>query len=296
MGKDVKTFFFLGKGGVGKSTTSSLFALELALKGEKVLIVSMDPAHNLGDIFETNLRNSPVIIGKNLSAIEIDLEYWIENYLQDVKRQMNRSYAYLTALSLDEHFDIIRHSPGIEEYALIKAFSYLIKKHSDFDKIIFDMPPTGLTLKFFALPRLSQLWIEKLIDLRNAIIKKKEIVTKIKFGKVEIEKDKILNKLGDMFQEYNEIKKLLENKNLTELILVTNQDKLSLAESKLIVRKLTISNLEISRVFLNKFQQEAEKPLDTVLNRYPVTVYPLYKGNLTGLQNLKEYLETNGFV
>ena len=248
--------FFLGKGGVGKSTTSSLYAVERSLKGEKVLLASMDPAHNLGDIFKMQLKGKPTKLNDNLSLCEINLDYWVDSYLADMQKQMTKSYAYLTALSLDKHFEIIRYSPGIEEYALLRSFSYFINNYMDFDRIIFDMPPTGLTLKFFSLPKISQIWLEKLVDLRNEIIKKKEIVTKIKFGKVEIERDKLLNKLNSQLNEYSEVREILEDAERTELILVMNQDKLSLAESKLIIEKLKISKLKISMIFINKFNAD----------------------------------------
>jgi len=122
--KKPKIMFYLGKGGVGKSTTSSLSAVEYALKGEKVFLTSMDPAHNLSDIFETKLGEKPHKLNDNLYVSEVDLDHWINDYLNDVQRQMTKTYSYLTALNLEKHFGIIRYSPGIEEYALLRAFTY----------------------------------------------------------------------------------------------------------------------------------------------------------------------------
>ncbi len=53
-------YFHAGKGGVGKSTTSALSALHLARTGQNVLLVSLDPAHNQADIFDTDFSDKPI--------------------------------------------------------------------------------------------------------------------------------------------------------------------------------------------------------------------------------------------
>jgi arsenite-transporting ATPase len=292
-----KILFFLGKGGVGKSTTSTLTAIEDSLGGEKVLLASMDPAHNLGDLFEREITQEPVKINENLFVSEISLDYWVEEYLKDVERQLAKSYAYLTALSLEKSFEIIRYSPGIEEYALLRAFKFYINKYKSFDKIIFDMPPTGLTLKFLSLPKLSQVWLEKLVDLRNEIIKKKEIITRIHFGNITIERDELLNKLNSQLNEYDEIRKIIEDPERTELVLVLNQDKLSFAESNLIIDKLKVAELKVKKVYVNKYVSTiSNESIEEAFGEYEIKVFPQNSSPITGYDNLVGYLQKNGFI
>ncbi len=292
-----KIYFFLGKGGVGKSTTSTLTAIESSLKNEKVLLASMDPAHNLRDLFEREITQEPVKINANLFVSEINLDYWVEEYLKDVERQLAKSYAYLTALSLEKSFEIIRYSPGIEEYALLRAFKAYVKKYDEFDKLIFDMPPTGLTLKFLSLPKLSQVWLEKLVDLRNEIIKKKEIITRIHFGNITIERDEMLNKLNSQLNEYDEIRKIIEDKERTEIVLVLNQDKLSFAESNLIIEKLKVADLSVRKIYVNKYDENISiDKIKESFGEYELKLFPLNKEPITGYESLTEYLKRNGMI
>ena len=66
--------FFTGKGGVGKTSISCATAIRLAELGKRVLLVSTDPASNVGQVFDQNIGNTiqPVTAVSGLSALEID--------------------------------------------------------------------------------------------------------------------------------------------------------------------------------------------------------------------------------
>jgi len=289
--------FFMGKGGVGKSTSAALTSVFLAHKGFKVLIVSLDPAHNQSDIFEKKLSDKPQEITPNLAGIEIDQDYWIRRYLKDVQNQIKRTYSYLTAFNLEKYFEVIKYSPGLEEYALILVFKDIMQKFGHLDFLMFDMPPTALGLRFFTLPTLSLIWIEQLLALRQEIIKKRDIITKVKLIKKEVETDKILNKINEMKKDYQNLKDIFEDSNQTLINIVLNPDKLSLAESTRIVEALHDINITCSQIINNKMQLYSScDDINTAFSDIPICQCPYSETPLIGLTNLEQFLKANDSV
>jgi len=289
-----RNLFFVGKGGVGKSTASALNALFLAQKGFKVLLVSLDPAHNQSDIFKKQLSYKATEVVPNLSAIEIDQEHWIKQYLKDVQHQIKKTYSYLTAFNLDRYFKVIKHSPGLEEYALILAFKDIRKRFGNRDFLVFDMPPTALALKFFNIPSLSLIWIEHILALREEIIKKRDLITKIKIIKKERETDKTLNKLNEMKNEYLDLKNTFESPSNTHVKLVLNPDKLSFAESLRILNFLKDININLRQVILNKMKKGLSG--NNAGNEFadiPRLLFPNSEEPLIGIDRLQEFLIKN---
>lgn len=289
--------FFMGKGGVGKSTSAALTALHLVQKDYRVLIVSLDPAHNQSDIFETNLSDKPSELVSRLVAMEIDQDIWIRAYLKEVHNQISQTYAYLTAFNLQKYFDVIKHSPGLEEYGLILAFEKIRSDFSHYDYLIFDMPPTALSLRFFSLPSISLVWIDHLLALRREIIQKRELITKIKLLGKEFEKDKVLVKIEAQRRQYQALKQTFENNAQTHLILVLNPDKLSHAESLRIFNTLNALNIKLFRAIYNKRPVDRScAAIDPVFSGIPMLNFPFSETPLIGLDNLQQFLKNNAAV
>ena len=94
-----------GKGGVGKTTTAGALALMAAESGRSTLLVSTDPAHSLGDVFDTQIGNEETSLAPNLLGLEIDPEAEAEQHRiegeakqKEVEEQL---HAELTAQGLD---------------------------------------------------------------------------------------------------------------------------------------------------------------------------------------------------
>ena len=288
--------FFIGKGGVGKSTSSALISVYLSEISHKILLVSMDPAHNQRDIFERNFSEKPQKIFPNLMIKEVDTDFWIEKYLKETQRQVKETYRYESAFNLQNYFNVLQFSPGLEEYALLLAFDNIINEFRDFDFIIFDMAPTALTLRFFFLPFITLIWLEELLKLRKEIYAKKEIISKIKIGKKELEQDKIKAKLKHMINNYDQLRTRFLS-DATRIHMVMNIDKLSFSETNRIRQKLKDIGIIIDSVVINKLKPNDN--VDEIVNKFEsqkIIEFPLSPKSIIGLPAIKEYIAKNSKV
>ena len=196
--KEPKVVFVGGKGGVGKTTVSSALAVTLASQQQlKVLIVSTDPAHSLGDALDQDLRmmnhqgnkpssssssnhvvqmTDPLTQG-NLYACELDATVALQDFVQameafDVSNladALGVSADLLESLGLDEFRGLLRNPPpGLDELVALTNVVVQQDKNNDddYDVIVVDTAPTGHTLRLLALPQFLDGLLGKLIKLR----------------------------------------------------------------------------------------------------------------------------------
>ncbi len=285
--------FFIGKGGVGKSTTSALTSVYLASKPYKTLLVSMDPAHNQCDIFDQNFSEKPKRVSETLMVKEVNTDFWIEKYLKETTDQIKQTYRYESAFNLQNYFNVLQFSPGLEEYALLLAFDDTLHKYRDQDFIVFDMAPTALTLRFFSLPFITLIWLEELLKLRSAIYKKKEIISKIKIAGREIEQDRVKAKLKSMIGNYEHLQQHFLSET-TRVNLVMNNDKLSFSEAFRIRQKLTDIGIKIDRIVINKLKENESTPeIEKEFKEQKIGKFALAPNGLSGYAALTEYIEAN---
>ncbi len=266
--RETRVNIVVGKGGTGKTTISAALSVVLALKGYKTLIVSLDPAHNLGDVLGVSLGDSPKEVVNNLYAMELDMESIIAEYLKNLEKSMKSMYKYLTTINLEKYFEILSYSPGIEEYATLDAISEILKEKERWDVIVFDTPPTGLTLRVLGLPRISIIWTEKLIDLRRRILEKREVIekikgeTRIKLGDEEVriptkeEEDPVLKELKAYYDEVRHVYEILRDPEITTVIGVMNLERLSFYEISRAFDTLKRFEIPMKLLIINKVLEE----------------------------------------
>ncbi len=268
----MRILFYTGKGGVGKSTMAAAAAWQLSQR-HRVLVVSLDPAHNLGDVFGVTLRGRRKRFTENLHLEEVDLKKLTRAYLKREVTVLSETYNYLQVLNLDSYFSVLQYSPGIEEYALLTSIEKTIREDTRFDYILFDTPPTGLTLRFLALPQVTITWIERLAAIRRQILKKRHTIQKIrgtadneaKSREIVLnyreEDDEILKRLKSLHANYIALNRVLQGRGCG-VVLVFNPDLLSLRESERLLEGLKELKLPLRLLIQNKVTDENRPTAD----------------------------------
>jgi len=139
--------FFSGKGGVGKTTMAAATAVYKAGMGKKTLIISTDPASNLGNIFEKTIGHRIVDLAPNLYAMEIDPDAATEDYREKVIGPMRGVLPADIMNVMEEQF---RSACTVEIAAFDRFTDFLT--NDEYDVIVFDTAPTGHTIRLLELP------------------------------------------------------------------------------------------------------------------------------------------------
>lgn len=168
-----RVLFVGGKGGVGKTAVASATALAQARAGRRVLVVSTDPAHNLGHLWERPVgdRITPLardLGGGTLDGIEVDPVATTDAHLAAVGDTIRRLMPEHLAAEVDKHMELARDSPGTHESAVLERVAELVDTGlDDYDLIVFDTAPSGHTARLMALPEIMSAWTEGLLRRRG---------------------------------------------------------------------------------------------------------------------------------
>lgn len=311
-----RLLLFGGKGGVGKTTTSSATAVWLADAGLKVLLVSSDPAHSTSDSLDVKLGPVPVEVEgvPGLYGLEMDPEAKLSNLLPKVGEAMNNMGGgsmggfgglgmMLDPSAKDELKDVksdIKTSdmilPGLDE-AL--AFDELLKhmENPTWDVIVFDTAPTGHTLRFLSLPELIESWSGRLLRLMRVSGGLRSML----FGRKE--SDAMKEELERFRRRVLHVRRVLSDPSTSSFTLVTIPERMGINETlrahdSLVEYKLPIGGCLVNRItpefdhpFLAKRRrQELERiaELDEKLGGVNVGQLELADGEIVGLEALRE--------
>lgn len=145
--------FFTGKGGVGKTSIACASAIHLAEAGRRVLLVSTDPASNVGQVFGVRIGNEIRAIPAvpQLQALEIDPQAAAEVYRNNIVGPVRGVLPETAVKSIEEQLSgaCTTEIAVFDEFTALLADNHLI---DNYDHFVFDTAPTGHTIRLLQLP------------------------------------------------------------------------------------------------------------------------------------------------
>ncbi|KAK4788886.1 hypothetical protein SAY86_020205 [Trapa natans] len=291
----LKWVFVGGKGGVGKTTCSSVLAILLARVRPSVLIISTDPAHNLSDAFQQRFTKSPTLVDgfTNLYAMEVD---------PNVEHEDTGGPEGMDSL-VSELSNAI---PGIDE---AMSFAEMLKlvQTMDYSIIVFDTAPTGHTLRLLQFPSTLEKGLAKMMSLKNRFGGLLTQATRLFGLGDEFGEDALLGRLESMKEVIERVNKQFKNPDLTTFICVCIPEFLSLYETERLVQELTKFEIDTHNIIINqvlfdeddsgskllkarmKMQQKYLEQFYMLYDDFNITKLPLLPEEVTGVEALKAF-------
>lgn len=240
----MRIILYLGKGGVGKTTTAAASAIRSADLGYRTLVVSTDIAHSLADSLDVVLTGQPQEVSPNLFAQEINVleevrEHWgeMQGYLGNVLRKqgMNKAVA--------EEMAII---PGMEEVVSLLHINKQAQE-GNFDRVIVDAAPTGETIRLLTMPESFQWYVGRLRGWGDTSMR---IATGL-IARFLPDKD-VFGSLDRLVVGVKELQKVLVDPTITSYRVVLNPEKMVLKEGARAVTYLSLFGYPVDAAIVNR--------------------------------------------
>ncbi len=245
-----------GKGGVGKTTVSAAMGYALANRypNKKIRMISIDPAHSLGDAFGKQLGHDSVLLSANLSGQEIDsnriLDQFRSDYLWEladmISGETSNSETTINIAYLPEAWRQIMSQalPGIDEILSLVTVIELLNSNEQ-DLIILDTAPTGHLLQFLEMPTALQEWLSWIFKLW---IKYQNVLGRIDF----------MGRLRGLRQKVVQAQKQLKNPRYTQFVGVLQAEDAIVAEHIRLTESLENMGIEQRYIVQNRYHQQIE--------------------------------------
>ena len=302
----MRIIFFAGKGGVGKTSVSAATGIRAAEMGHKTVVMSLDVAHSLADIFDLDRdlldqnKGEPIQINEKLYIQELDIQEEIQRYWGDIHKYLS-SILYTTGLDevLAEELAVL---PGMEEISLLLYINKYVKD-KEYDVILLDCAPTGESLRFISIPTTLEWYMNKVFKLERTIVKYVRPVAK-KVYDVPLPGDEYFQAIEDLFTKLKGVDQILVDPAITTVRLVTNPEKVVLKETQRAFMYFCLYKMSIDAIIMNRvlpdnikddyfkgWIKEQHYHLAEAKDFFsPVPIFPvdLFGGEVIGYNDLKQ--------
>jgi arsenite/tail-anchored protein-transporting ATPase len=287
--------FFVGAGGVGKSSCAAAAAVTLTEKEGPVLLLSVDPCHNLSDVLLSKLTDTETQVKgtKGLYAREIDFANWFSAYRKKLKELADSMFG---PESKSEPFavdrELIRNlfdfaPAGMDEFAALTALTDALVQER-FKRIVIDPAPSANSVRILELPPIAKAWFAAIQQV--AAKHKTKGAPLAAFCEAQI-------------KHIERFEKAILNPNECRFVVVTRGEELQTPPAERLVEYLKAKNLPVERVLVNRVlpktvdevteerrrnELEVAKVVEKKIG-LPVTMAPALGRHPAGLRELKAF-------
>ena len=243
----MRVIIYTGKGGVGKTSMAAATACKIAKNGKKVLVMSTDQAHSLGDAFDMKIDKEPMKITENLYAMEIDTVYESEKSWGNLKDYFKQLLTMKGGSGIEVEELLV--FPGLEE--LFSMFKILeVYESGKYDTIIVDCAPTGETLALLKYPERLSGMINKVLPIKRAGVKTVGPAVE-RVMKIPMPKDNVFDDIEYLMDKMQRLQNLLLNKEVVSLRVVTTPEKIVINEAKRNFTCLYLYHYNVDAIIVN---------------------------------------------
>lgn len=291
-----RLIFFVGQGGVGKSSCAAAAAVTLTEKEGPVLLISTDPAHSLSDVLQSRLTDTETQVKgtKGLYARELDVQGWFNSLRKRLKEKAEKAFDVAPkAADVPADLALLRNllecaPPGIDEFAALSVLTDALVQER-FKRIVVDSAPVVNAMRVVELADVAKEWLGAL----HAVLAKY--------------KSKGLGELADdvaaMLKHVQRFEAALASPSESRFVVVTRGEELAAARTERLVEYLRERKLQVERVLVNrvgpkstcdkcenrrKVELNTAKALEKKIG-LPITMAPALGRHPAGLRELKAF-------
>lgn len=220
---------------------------------KKVLIMSTDQAHSLGDSFDKKLGREPVQVAENLFALEIDTIYEGEKSWGNMKEYFKELLTIRGNGGIEVEELLV--FPGLEElFALFKILEF--SESGEYDTLVIDCAPTGETLSLLKYPEKLSDFMEKVLPVKKAGLKVTEMAIE-KITKIPMPKASVFDDMELLMNKMKRLRDLMVNKEVVSLRIVTTPEQIVIREAKRNFTCLYLYDYNVDAIIVNRIYPKA---------------------------------------
>lgn len=241
-----------GKGGVGKSTLAASTAALCAARGRRALVMSIDSAHNLGDLFGVPISAVPTPVGDRLAALEVDTNRELRDNWHaviDFFRSMTSNNPRVTEVVAEECAIL----PGMEEVFGLMRLQAVVDT-GDWDVVVLDAPPTGDLLKFLRLPDVLQWVMGRYSPLERGVLNLARPLADAMHWPMPSEE--VLAEMEQWYLRVRQASATLMDPEHVSVRLITTPERVGLAETRRAFTWTSLLGMNVDAVVINKLLPE----------------------------------------